>query len=408
MVLTKTDQYPRPAAPDKQRETSLLRKEKQIRSMACASLDALIMINGEGVVDFWNPAAERLFGYTEKEALGRYVHTLLAGPGDQRRAARKMPEFAITGKGPVVDGIRELEAICKDGSRVDVELSVAAFDMDGKWYAVGVVRDITERKKIREAFEQAWRKAEQAHHHLSLELTSLSDLQRGILPAKPYISKYLSARGFYQPSGLTGGDYFDYLPLADGGLRCVVADVSGHGARAAFIMAMVRTLFHFDTNQNLSLPFFVEQLNRQLISTVGKQGDFVTLVAMDISPESNCIQYINAGHCPGFFRDAGGIREIEATGPLLGLLDGHYPYQSLECKGKWELLLYTDGFYEYQVQGGGILGYDSFRDLCFLLLRRGDFDVKQLPDEVARAAPGMAGFHDDLTALHVTGNGNRH
>ena len=387
----------------KQPKELLLRKEKEIRSMARASLDPLIMINGQGVVSFWNPAAERLFGYSEKEALGRCIHTLLAKSGDQKKAVEKMPEFARTGNGPVINNVRELQGRCRNGSLVDVELSVAAFEMDGKWFAVGVLRDVTERKKIRADLQKAWRKAEDANRQLSMELLSLSELQRSVLSAEPYISNNLSARGIFQPSGLAAGDYFDYFPLVGGGLRCVIADVSGHGARAAFIMSMVRTFFHLTTSQHISLSAVIQELNRQLIQTVGKHGDFVTLLAMDIDPVKGSIQYINAGHCPGFFREGEKITEIEATGPLLGIVETDYPHQDLECHDNWELLLYTDGCYECQVQGGGIFGYDSFKNLCASLLTRGDFAVAQLPLEVARAAPGIVGFDDDLTALHIVG-----
>lgn len=388
---------------DKYRKKSGTRREKEIQSMARASLDALVMINAEGVVDFWNPAAERLFGYSEKEAMGRCLHTLLAAPKDQHLALEKMPEFSRTGKGPVIDTVHELQARCRDGTLVDVELSVAAFELEGKWHAVGVLRDVTEKKKTREALGNALHKAEEASRQLSMELVSLSELQQSVLPAMAHTSRYVSARGLFQPSGLAAGDYFDYLPSPGGGLRCIVADASGHGARAAFIMSMVRTLFHLDENQNRPLSVMVEQLNRQLLQTVGKQGDFVTLATMDISPEADCIQYINAGHCPGFFRDEGGMTEIAATGPLLGVTGGDYPHQELTCSGEWEILLYTDGFYECRERDGDIFGYDLFKDLCFSLMGRGVLDVDRLPREVAASASGIVGFEDDLTALHVTG-----
>ncbi|MBA2882225.1 PAS domain S-box-containing protein [Desulfosalsimonas propionicica] len=387
----------------KNQEESLLRREKEIQSMARASLDPLIMINGQGVINFWNPAAKKLFGYPEIEALGVCIHTLLAGPEDREKALEMMPEFARTGEGSVINNVREIQARCKNGALLDVELSVAAFEVNGQWCAVGVLRDVTERKKNREALQTAWRKAEEANRQLSMELLSLSELQQSLLPDKPYTTSCLSARGFYQPSGLAAGDYFDYLALPGGALRCVIADVSGHGARAAFIMSMVRTFFHFAANQKTPLSDMIEALNRQLIQKVGKQGDFVTLLVTDIYPENGCIEYINAGHCPGFFKDEEKMTEIEATSPLLGVVDTGYPHQRLECRGKWELLLYTDGFYECRIQGRGIFGYDSFKNLCVTLLNREVFDVDQLPGEVANCAEAIVGFDDDLTALHVSG-----
>ncbi len=383
------------------RKSPLYAGKKEIQSMARASLDPLIMINGQGVINFWNPSAERLFGYQENQALGVCIHTLLAGPEDRKKAVEMMPKFARTGKSPIVNNVREIQARCKNGSLVDVELSVAAFEVNGQWYAVGVLRDITERIKNREALQLARRKVEEANRQLIMELLSLSELQQSMLPDKPYATPYLFARGIYQPSGLAAGDYFDYIPLAGSGLRCIIADVSGHGARAAFIMSMVRTFFHFAANQNTPLSDLIEALNRQLMKKVGKQGDFVTLLVTDIYPENGYIEYINAGHCPAFFKEGEKITEITATSPLLGVVDTDFPHKRLECRSKWELLMYTDGFYECRIQGRGIFGYDSFKNLCVTLLSRGTFQVDQLPGEVAGCAEGIVGFDDDLTALHV-------
>src|SRR6056297_2848928 len=114
MVLSK--KYPDNRVYEKKnQEESLLRREKEIQSMARASLDPLIMINGQGVINFWNPAAEKLFGYSENEALGVCIHTLLAGPGDRKKALDMMPEFARSGKGPVINNVREIQARCKNG-----------------------------------------------------------------------------------------------------------------------------------------------------------------------------------------------------------------------------------------------------------------------------------------------------
>ncbi len=387
----------------KNQEETLLRREKEIQGMARASLDPLIMINAQGVIDFWNPAAEKLFGYSENEALGVCIHTLLAGPGDRKKALEMMPAFARSGNGPVINNVREIQARCKNGTLLDVELSVAAFEVNGQWCAVGVLRDVTERKKIQEALQTAWRKSEEANRQLSKELLSLSELQQSLLPDKTHTTPCLSVRGFYQPSGLAAGDYFDYFPLPGGALRCVIADVSGHGARAAFIMSMVRTFFHFAANQNTPLSDMIEALNRQLIQKVGNQGDFVTLLVADMYPKKRCIEYINAGHCPGFFKNGEKITEIKATSLLLGVVDTDFPHQRLECRNQWELFMYTDGFYECPIQGRGIFGYDAFRNLCVTLLSRKEMDVDQLPGQVARCAEGIVGFDDDLTALHVSG-----
>ncbi|MGM0424645.1 MAG: SpoIIE family protein phosphatase [Thermodesulfobacteriota bacterium] len=261
----------------------------------------------------------------------------------------------------------------------------------------------SQKQQTMQALQQAWINAQQAHRRLSQELQTMDELQRSIMPAQAYVDQNICAWGIYQPSGLAGGDYFDYLPLPEEGLRCVIADVSGHGARAAFVMAMVRTVFHFQESRALPLSLLLKTLNRQLMQTVGSDGDFVTLLAVDILPGQASLEYVNAGHCPGFFRDESGRMELQATSPLLGVVEDDFQVQTIQLEGSWDLLLYTDGLYECRLQSGDIFGYESFRELCFWLLSQGALDLERLPHEVARAAPELVGFNDDLTSLYVRG-----
>lgn len=130
----------------KRAEEALRASEEKLRALAEAAYEAIVMIDSNGTVSFWNDAAERLFGYKEQEALGKDLHTLIASPEDQEKAMNGMYGFAFTGEGKVVGSIGEVEAVRKDGSRFPAERSVASFRLGDKWYAVATVRDISERK----------------------------------------------------------------------------------------------------------------------------------------------------------------------------------------------------------------------------------------------------------------------
>lgn len=129
-------------------------RESVVRAMNEASHDALVMIDSEAVVSFWNPAAERLFGYTEQEAMGRNVHDLIAPEEVRDLAKRGMEAFAHSGTGPVVGVMLDFEAIRKDGSRILVERVVSSFEVRGKWYAVGSIRDITQKREIEQELQK--------------------------------------------------------------------------------------------------------------------------------------------------------------------------------------------------------------------------------------------------------------
>jgi PAS domain S-box-containing protein len=115
-----------------------------------ASRDPIIVLDEEGRIRLWNPAAEKIFGYTGDEALGQDLHMLIAPERYHAKYVEGMGRFQQTGKGRAVGKTLELAAVRKSGDEFPVELSLSAINRDGKWYAVGVVRDITRRKRAEE------------------------------------------------------------------------------------------------------------------------------------------------------------------------------------------------------------------------------------------------------------------
>ena len=139
-------------------EDSLREKEARLLAMAEASHDALIMIDTDDKVLFWSPAAETIFGYSQEEALGNDLHVLIAPQKYHADAYRGLESFASTGQGDVIGNVQVFEALRKDGSLFPAERAVASFKHAGKWYALGSVRDITDRRTVEEALEK--------HRHL--------------------------------------------------------------------------------------------------------------------------------------------------------------------------------------------------------------------------------------------------
>ncbi len=130
-----------------QAEKALAESEEKFRAVTNAAQDAIVMIDERGSITYWNPAAERIFGYTSEEAAGKRLHQWLAPVQDREAAAKGFEQFAKTGQGPVVGKVLELFAVRNDGQEIPIELSVGAVPLDGKWHAVGVIRDIVERKQ---------------------------------------------------------------------------------------------------------------------------------------------------------------------------------------------------------------------------------------------------------------------
>lgn len=136
-------------------EQRLVESEAMARAMSEAVADGLIMIDGQSRVLFWNPAAERMFGYAASEAMGKDMHALFVGEEERARATLGLTHFAKTGQGPVVGVTGEYTALDRQGRPFPVEVAVSSFLVRDAWYAVGSVRDITERKRAEHALRDA-------------------------------------------------------------------------------------------------------------------------------------------------------------------------------------------------------------------------------------------------------------
>ena len=126
----------------------LRESEETLRKINNSAMDAILMMDQDGCISLWNDAAQRIFGWSSEEVLGKELHEILA-PAKYRGAYRKGFEaFQNTGKGPAVGKILELTALRKNGTEFAVELSMNSMLMNEKWNAVGIVRDVSDRKHL--------------------------------------------------------------------------------------------------------------------------------------------------------------------------------------------------------------------------------------------------------------------
>lgn len=125
----------------------LQESEEKFRSITTTAQDAILIMNDGGIITYWNAAAERIFGYTQQEVIGKELHPLLAPERFHEAHRIGFRHFINTGEGPAIGKTLELIALKKDGMEFPVELSLSANMREGKWEAIGVIRDITERKE---------------------------------------------------------------------------------------------------------------------------------------------------------------------------------------------------------------------------------------------------------------------
>jgi len=134
----------------KRNDDTRRRVEAKFRAISDAALDAVVMADAEGRITHWNPAAERLFGYSEAEVLGRSVHQMLTPPEAQDQAGRALRDFMSVRWNSTAARLVELAARRSDGGTFPVELSLSAADIDGQRHAVAIIRDISQRRRAEE------------------------------------------------------------------------------------------------------------------------------------------------------------------------------------------------------------------------------------------------------------------
>ncbi len=127
-------------------EATLRESEEKFRLLAHSAQDAIILINHEGNISFWNEAAERIFGYSQQEAIGKKCSVLVVPTRNHEAYENDFLKFVNTGMSGVFGKTSELKALKKDGTEFPVELSLSATYLQGKRAAVAIVRDISRRK----------------------------------------------------------------------------------------------------------------------------------------------------------------------------------------------------------------------------------------------------------------------
>src|SRR5262245_10403108 len=126
-------------------EQDVRASESRLRAVLEAALDAVVMIDQDGLVRGWNHAAEAIFGYTPDEAVGREMAELIVPPALRDSHRRGLARYLATEQPVVLDQRVELTGLRRDGTEFPVELAITRIALPGAPTFTGYLRDITER-----------------------------------------------------------------------------------------------------------------------------------------------------------------------------------------------------------------------------------------------------------------------
>ena len=148
---------------------------ERLRAILDAAVDAIVTIEESGAIESINHAAERVFGYTRDELIGRNVSLLMPSPYREEHD-RYIAHYLGTGEARIIGIGREVEAQRKDGSVFPADIAVSEVQLPGRRLFTGIVRDLTERREME---ERARLRLEDAAH--TARLLELGEMCSGIV-----------------------------------------------------------------------------------------------------------------------------------------------------------------------------------------------------------------------------------
>ncbi len=209
--------------------------------------------------------------------------------------------------------------------------------------------------------EQALRQRE-----VEQDLKLATEVQQAFLPQKPPEADGFRVRSFYRAAHHIGGDYFDYVPLPDGRVAIILADVVGHGVAAAMYMAKLSAEARFCLASDRDTGKAIGRLNDRMSRLHVER--FVTLLVMVIEPGQETVTVVNAGHMAPIVRRSADGSLVEPGSEESGLpiaIDEGMEYESVEFPmGRGDMaVLYTDGLNEAMDSRDREFGIDKIRAL---------------------------------------------
>lgn len=202
-------------------EKKLEESEERFHAVAESAADAIICLKHPDNIYFWNKKAEEMFGYSASEVMGKTFHDLIVPEKYREKAYKALKTFFQTGTGPVVGKVVEVYALRKDGTGFPVELSISAMNIRGKWQTTGIVRDITNRKRIEQELNDAVSQIEKAKKEWEATFDAIKDPI--FMHDKEF--KVIRANKAYQGMAgmkfkeFIGRPYYEVFPKMDGPLK---------------------------------------------------------------------------------------------------------------------------------------------------------------------------------------------
>ncbi len=207
----------RSRAETKRQKHTAEQNEKTYRETTENANDAIILRDCDGKVVSWNPAAERLFQYTEAESIGRSFRELLVRLEDYELYDAHFEQLRQTGSSQLTMGMQNILARRKDGTEIPVEVSISPIVNDGQMHILNIARDVSERTQFEAQREVLLELLSKRELRWRMLIENMTDFVLELDPALTvtYVSPAIEPILGYTPNEIVGNKATDFLHPED-------------------------------------------------------------------------------------------------------------------------------------------------------------------------------------------------
>lgn len=330
---------------------------KRLQAISDNVMEAIITIDPDSTIVACNSATERLFGWTASELIGQNVSLLIPEPHHSQHE-QYVHNYVHGGPSHIIGREREVEALRRDGTLFFAELGISEIRFDNSRLFIGVVRDITERRRIDRQLRD---NAEQLQAYYDQNQTEQS-LAMGLMEKQLHRSGLKDNALQYTviPAEHFSGDVVAATRSSEGRFYALLADATGHGLTAAISVLPILALFYRMARHNRSVADIIHELNQQLRESM-PVGRFVALTLLCLDAEIERGEIWIGGTPPVLLLDRDGAveRSFESTQLPLGIVENDAlcnPPDIFTWSKESQILLCSDGLPEAENPEGEPFG----------------------------------------------------
>ena len=278
-------------------------------------------------------------------------------------------------------------------------LSDQPYSTDDRRLLGSLASQVAPAMKVAQLVREQQAEAEE-RERIQQELQVAALIQQTLLPKELPAIPGWHVDAFYRPARAVGGDFYDFVPLADGRLGVVIGDVTDKGVPAALVMATCRTMLRSAAQRHDSPSAVLSDVNGALVPEI-PPAMFVTCLYAIIDTTAGEIVFANAGHNLPYVRSSEGVIELRATGMPLGLMpDMTYDEQRYRMTPGEVMVLTSDGITEAHSPEGEMYGFARLMNRVARKPSDGDL-VAAIVTELEAFTGETAEQEDDITLVVV-------